>query len=629
MKVKFIFFITIFLTCCLTIRTYAWVYPEHREIALIAIEKLDIVHRAVLDKLWAEARIGYESRLTESVIDLEQTINPQYLDYASWPAIAGDHSCSSENMLHNILETDWILKVAAVTAKLKLDLASAKTRKDRINALRNSDLNLQDADPEYATRAGSNNAHFLIALKEVGIDPAAYGYSCVKDSAEINAIGVYVWFHYSAMIKATKLATEILTAEERSKLILSAFADEAFALHFLEDVFAAGHVAGTWGDAAQRKGTHDYYNEKGLKTSTWDGEQIILTGDAWMREEDAERAAIIIKMSIEQLLEAANGNAQYFLYSEDEVSMSPDTFSVCKNNFMPERNYDPNIVALLTTTLMKTPVPGLATGLGELPRFRSELGLFVGFSPAAKGWLISGGFSTEQKTIGVSGGLEIAARLGVGLDGVLNEAGDGLAFLELGFRQDGTSSIGLVPDSRLNAYGSLYAAIPGRSAFSARLRLPFYILPGDLLILGPALFFIDKEALTKVGVNAVNGGFLPWQAGIETSFGRFQFVLGREVAVYLYGRTRERDALVTYSLNDIYIISYRSTQLEFPIVEYRPFRSFDSEHRSSLFIQLFAGVDFPHNVAVLETFLDTATKPDLKTVWNLGLRLVFDWRHYF
>jgi hypothetical protein len=284
---------------------------------------------------------------------------------------------------------------------------------------------------------------------------------------------------------------------------------------------------------------------------------------------------------------------------------------------------------LLMQVLIKTPVPALVNGLGDLPRFRAEVGMFVGFSPAMRGWLISGGFSTEQRTIGTSGGLEIAGRIGVGLDGVLNETGDGLAFLDVGFRQDGSSSIGLVPDPAFNAYGSLYAAIPGRSAFSARLRLPFYALPGDLLILGPVLFFIDQEALTSVGVAAVNGGLMPWQAGIETSFGRFQFVLGREVAVYLYGRTKERDALVTYSVNDLYIISYRSTQIEFPIVEYRPFRSFDADQRSSLFIQLFGGVDFPHDVEVLETALGTDTTPELKTVWSLGLRLVFDWRHYF
>ena len=76
-------------------------------------------------------------------------------------------------------------------------------------------------------------------------------------------------------------------------------ADEAFALHFLEDVFAAGHVAGTRGDASQRKGTHDYYNEMGLKVSTWEGESIVLTGDAWMRHEDSERAAIAVQISLE------------------------------------------------------------------------------------------------------------------------------------------------------------------------------------------------------------------------------------------------------------------------------------------------------------------------------------------
>ena len=35
------------------------------------------------------------------------------------------------------------------------------------------------------------------------------------------------------------------------------------------DTFAAGHVAGTWGDVSQRKGTHDYYNEAGIEVFTW------------------------------------------------------------------------------------------------------------------------------------------------------------------------------------------------------------------------------------------------------------------------------------------------------------------------------------------------------------------------
>jgi hypothetical protein len=609
--------------------TKAWVYPEHRDIMLIAIEKLSTDYRTSLDELWARARVGYLYRLSEAVIEPEQLLKPELIDYAAWPAIAGDHSCSSENMLHNILETNWILKVADITAQLKIDLAFSKDRTDRINSLRTSDLRLQNVDPEYATRAGSNNAHFLTSLPDVNMDVLAYILFCIKDGADLNALGVYAFYHYSALSKATRLSNENLTSEERSALTLSALADEAFAIHFLEDMFAAGHAAGTWGDASQRKGTHDYYNEMGLKTSIWNGENIVLTGDAWMRNGDAEIAAYAVRLSIQQLIDATNGKYPAIISDKKESSLTTENFNICQNNYMPALQLNPDFESLLMQVLIKTPVPALVNGLGDLPRFRAEVGMFVGFSPAMRGWLISGGFSTEQKTIGTSGGLEIAGRIGVGLDGVLNETGDGLAFLDVGFRQDGSSSIGLVPDPAFNAYGSLYAAIPGRSAFSARLRLPFYALPGDLLILGPVLFFIDQEALTSVGVAAVNGGLIPWQAGIETSFGRFQFVLGREVAVYLYGRTKERDALVTYSVNDLYIISYRSTQIEFPIVEYRPFRSFDADQRSSLFIQLFGGVDFPHDVEVLETALGTETTPELKTVWSLGLRLVFDWRHYF
>lgn len=83
--------------------SFAWIYPEHRDIAIIAIQNLSPEYRSVLDKLWAEARVGYEGRLTEAVIDATQSVNPTQLDYASWPAISGDHSCSPQNMLHNVL----------------------------------------------------------------------------------------------------------------------------------------------------------------------------------------------------------------------------------------------------------------------------------------------------------------------------------------------------------------------------------------------------------------------------------------------------------------------------------------------------------------------------------------------
>ena len=143
------------------------------------------------------------------------------------------------------------------------------------NALRTSDTRLQRADPEYATRAGSNNAHFLMPRPRTDITAREYAESTLSVGSEISAIGVYAWFHLSALQKATRLATEQLAPAQRQALARAMLADEAFALHFLQDTFAAGHVAGTWGDVSQRKGTHDYYNAAGLEVFTWKRQQRI------------------------------------------------------------------------------------------------------------------------------------------------------------------------------------------------------------------------------------------------------------------------------------------------------------------------------------------------------------------
>ena len=106
MKKIFSLLFVLFILSFELITTKAWVYPEHRDIVLLAIQNLNPGYRSILDKLWSEARIGYEFRLTESVIDATQTTNPTHLDYASFPAIAGDHSTSAQNMLYNILQTN-------------------------------------------------------------------------------------------------------------------------------------------------------------------------------------------------------------------------------------------------------------------------------------------------------------------------------------------------------------------------------------------------------------------------------------------------------------------------------------------------------------------------------------------
>lgn len=625
---KIVLIIALFITFAET--GHAWVYPEHRSITMLAIQKLNPGYRAEIERLWASARKGFELRLTDSVVDAGQSLKPDRLDYASWSAIGGDHSTSPENMLHNILQTDWILEVANIAAILKTGIENAKTKSALSNKVRDSDIRLLRADPEYVTRAGANNGHFMMARPDVGTSAATYFEACFREGCLMNIIGSYKWFHASALVKASKLTSGGLTQKQRSALTLSALADEVFALHFLEDGFASGHVAGVWGDASQRKGTHDYYNEMGLEVTTWNGDRMVLMGDAYMRQEDAERAADAVRLSLEQLLDAANLMGASLTANIGPGMLSPDTLNVGKAIYMPASHVDTAYEKLFHAVLVHTAVPGLASGLGELPRFRSEIGPFIGISPAARASLIGSGFGNTQNTAGITPGLELGFRVGLGMEGVLNESGDGLIFLDLGWRLDAASSMKIYTDPGLKQFGSIFSAIPSRDAYYARIRLPFYLVPGDLLIVAPILFIFSPNTADKMLVTAGNGGLIPWQTGIVTPIGRFQFILGREIGICLYGSGNTRDAFLfpdnIVQDNQVLVEMY-STQIDFPILEYRPLRTFSSRQSASLVLQINAGLDIPGKVHV--RYPVDAIAPTTRATWFVGLRLAFDWRYYF
>jgi hypothetical protein len=637
---------------------HAWVYPEHRDIALLAVEGLDGQHKAAFDRLWQEARGGDEQRLCAKGADSEQGVTPSCIDWAALSAIAGDHSCSSKALLDTVLGADWILVVADVAAQLKLDLADIPitatsdqvgpssnvisdaerrladetTRAKRVNALRTADIRLQRADPEYATRAGSNNAHFLLARPNTDTDVLAYAELTLQAGSPLNAIGVYAWFHVSALQKASRLAKEQLTPGERHALARAVLFDEAFALHFLEDVYASGHVAGTWGNASQRQGTHDNYNQSGLEVFTWNGgsKSTVLMGDAHMRPEDAANAAKDVRKSLEQVLDVASGKDGGVPYRA-KAPAAPDAFDVCRNNTFPAREEglrtQGEYKSALEETLLPTPVPGLGPGLGALPRFRSEVGAFMGLSGSIDARRVNGGFVPSQTSTGWIGGLDIAFRAGFGLDGVMNESGDGLVFGQVGFRVDSASTNKFSDSNFGTSGGNLSAAIPARSGISTRIRMPFYLIPGDLLFLSP-LYLVDREAYTKMAVTAGNGGLIPWQAGWATPIGRFQFVLGRELGVTFYGLGGDDQLLAPapYPGGIARTVNFKSISYELPILEYRPYRAFSNNQSSSIVFQLFAGVDVPYDYSVS---LPVGAPPvDLEKVYFLGLRMVFDWRYY-
>jgi hypothetical protein len=638
----------------------AWVYPEHRDIAVLAVNALDPAHRAAFDRLWADARLGHEQRLCAAGADTSQGVAPECIDWAAMSAISGDHSCSSQQMLSTVLDADWILSVADVAAQLKLDLShiseapvvkpeeerikpiedirrqleNEAIRAERINALRVSDVRLQRADPEYATRAGSNNAHFLLARPTADFTPQQYLEATLKPGSEINAVGVFGWYHLSALQKATRLAQETLSAEQRSQIVRAMLADEAFALHFLEDAFAAGHVAGSWGDVSARKGTHDFYNEHGLAAGTWeqDAKTIVFLGDAHMRPEDAHRAGDSVRLALEQVLDTAEGRgAGKALPYVPAAPSGPDAFDVCKNNKLdvrpPGLQASAEAIQLGVAIVRPTPVPGLGEGLGSLPRFQAEVGPFIGVAGSLELRYIDDGFTGLEDGGGMIGGADVSVRVGYGLEGVLGEAGDGLVFLALGYHGDTPSSNKFSTAPIAQDAGSLAAAIPGRTAWAMRMRMPFYLVPGDLLLLSP-LYFVAPGAYQKMAVTAANGGLIPWQLGWATRFGRYQFVLGREIGVTFYGEQSDDTLFAPGDPPGVpRILSYKSTYYDLPILEYRPYRAFDMTQTSEVIVQLFAGLDDPHGVKLL--FPEGAPTVRFDRVYSLGVRVLFDWRRYF
>jgi hypothetical protein len=616
---------------CISLLTFtkeasAWVYPEHRRLSFLAIQNLSPQYRAELDRLWLNARTGYELRLSESIINPDAGKTSNQLDYASWAAISGDHSCSPADMLNTVLLSSWILRVEKVTAKFGESLAKAKNNTQRLNALRLSDMQLLRADDAYASRAGSNNVHFLLPRDVVNMNLPEYFAACTAKNAASNALASYAWFHTSALEKAYRYHHHTGSSQkEKNELILSALADEAFAAHFLQDIFAAGHVAGSWGKASQRKGTHDHYNVAGLEVQTWGGKRMILMGDAYLKEEDAILISKIVGESIEQLINAANGkmnNAS--LKKVLHPSNQPDSLNVCQSVSLPERVYD---TTMIHSIVLQMPVPGLKSGPGSLPRINAELGPFIGISAALSGSGIGGGFGANQNEPGGIAGMEANIRIGIGLDGVVNRSGDGLMFLQFGWKQDAASSNnyfytgggGGIPNS-------IASAIPPRTAYNLRFRLPYFLIPGDLIFASP-LYLFSPKTYTKMAEAAVNGGLLHLQSAIATGIGRFQFVLGREIGLSFYGVRDPKDFIIIPDANGkVSIVEYQSTKIDIPLFEYVPTRTFSQNQTANVMIQFSMGVDIPHNSSVLAPVGDPL--PELKPVTYAGFRIIFNWRRY-
>lgn len=611
----------------------AWIYPEHRDIGNAGVGLLEPETRAALQALWAQGRPAFQrpEHVCEALVLAHGDGPPGCLDFGALPALAGDHSCSPDDLATDVVPGPWVLGVARVADETRRALAEASSHEDKANRLAQSNLKLQKVDADYATRAGANNAHFLLPRAGNHLEP--YVFEAVSEGAPLNGVGLYLQYHAAALSRAQELANQPdAPADQRAALARDALALEAYALHWLEDAFAAGHVAGTWGDAPWRKGTHDFSNEFGVDTVDWVGHHLLVHGDANLAPKDLARASKAVAASLEQLVAALTpGDALAHLalrYGE-----GPDVmlrFDSCNETYQPESRGPPEMVKAVLPQLETAPVPGRGEGDVHLPRFREELGPFLGTFASVAGTLNR---ATAEGLWNLNGTMAAGLRFGFGAESLTGSVGTGLAFLEVGLTMESAqlSSCEGDPDCDRLGVVSLFPRVPARSGLRFGFRLPFFLVPGDMLVLAPVLAFFAPRALSYVAVQAANGGLIPWQTSFQTRAGVFQFVLGRQVDFTVYGvlspivsfiAARAPDGTETLGLARAYTLS-----MSFPVLEWTPFRTFATQLTYSTPVHLGFRLEVPTSFEVL---LPENGKPAGSPVnWGLFVRLQFDARYFF
>src|ERR1700752_3955547 len=71
------------LLACLGSAAQAWIYPEHRDLSVVAVQRLDADRKAAFDRLWSQARPGDEARLCAPGADAGQGLAPACIDWAA------------------------------------------------------------------------------------------------------------------------------------------------------------------------------------------------------------------------------------------------------------------------------------------------------------------------------------------------------------------------------------------------------------------------------------------------------------------------------------------------------------------------------------------------------------------
>ncbi len=559
----------------------AWLLHEHARIGKEGVKELPAADREILAAAWALARSAREAKDADGKARLcEQMSLEPYLympgaasfcvDLPALTGLSADHSCSPTDTLAT-LRSDFIVGVMQVAEITETQLRQAATREARRDVWHTQHIELQHADPEYLFRAQSNGAHFQVPieasdLRNVDLQLTSYLGRVVAAGQGLNAIGLYLNYH-AAALQAAQRAVSGCTLGARGALqcstppdklateLLLVLAEEAFALHFLEDAFSSGHMLSPTGDDSLRMGTHDYYCEHGLLAQSWGyprqctrrpaGDAYVAHGDAFLDPNvDLPRAGTAVRLSLAGLAAALRpgtviaGLAQLqprpdlnactesklpsgldaavpmVVRQENDSCQPQEVAAVEKGAPMPQQAPAADSSLAIVGALQALPHPVVQPpGTGS---YYKELGFF--YAPSASFALRVdtrelAGMGQSSYFNRVPGRINVGMGVGFTAGGITNSSSDGVFWLSPNFNVDARP-----PDS---VYGMRLGA-------GLSLHAPYYLIPGDLLPLAVVALF-DTNAYLKLLIRGASGGALGLESKHRIGNSYLQVVAGRDV----------------------------------------------------------------------------------------------------
>lgn len=527
----------------------AWVFGEHACITADGVQGLSAADRATLDAAWKRGRQSLDPNQETSLCDefsgaqlpsvgeaaacgrytagANLASGPWCMRFDALPAFAADHSCEPRELL---AREAWMRRLLLVSRDSMNELSRSASNEDaRVREWRENHIQLLMEDHRYLSRASGNDSHFQPT--RFSDDLESHLRRAFDQGQTANAASSFANYHAAALTLAGQAHRKGDAAAAIDALLA-----EAFALHFLEDGFSAGHTVGTWGRSVDRKGTHDYWCQHGIDARLWwtQSDEVepsyVAHGDAFLADVDLRHAANAVTRSLAQVAQAFRGELVPDCSRTDSAQdpfcravfssrLNACTDNVVKAGLSPLAN-----VELIQDVLKRQPVP--ARQEPPMPRFGQEAGVHLG--PTV-------GFDTLSTWRGEDfdfEGLAARARLGVRI---------GIDLTDILTQYDDTQALGVeafVTAERLR--GETTSGIGGR------VRAPFYFLPGDIVITLPLAMCSSRACrypLRRAAAGSVWWRFeRPFVLGENTSF---QIVFGRDVGVAVLDRLSfERTARV-------------------------------------------------------------------------------------